>query len=281
MDPSIPEPPGSPRLLRARGVGEILVDAFTLYRLHWRNLLAIVAIVIVPLTLVQVLVTDVVLGETEIERRVSEGTNGVEITVTNLSGSDVAALVLAGLTVLVVSVLTWAILTGAITRAAAGTFVGRDLRMDESYRYGVARLGSIILIGVLVALAVLAGLIVFVIPGIFVLTRLSVSIPALVLEDRRGTDALRRSWNLVKGFGWPVFGAIIVSALLTGLFGSLLAALFPDNFAGQAVAETIAAVLTIPYSVLVGILIYFSLRVRKEGYGIDDLERELARTAPA
>src|SRR5919204_647438 len=154
MDPRLPEPPGSPRLLRARGVGEILVDAFEIYRRHWQNLIA----------------------------------------------------------------------------------------------------------------------------GFIVLTRLWVSMPAVVIEDRRGREALKRSWGLVTGYSWPVFGAIIVSGLLTGLFSGLLTAVFPDNLAGQAIGQSIATVLTTPYSVLVGILIYFSLRVRKEGYGVEDLERDLART---
>jgi hypothetical protein len=115
MDPRLPEPPGSPRLLRARGVGEILVDAFTLYRLHWRNLLAIVAVVVVPLTIVQVLVTNVLIEENVIERRIADGTDaGVEVTVTDIRGGDIAAVLLGAVIVLVVSALTWSILTGAI-----------------------------------------------------------------------------------------------------------------------------------------------------------------------
>jgi hypothetical protein len=165
-----------------------------------------------------------------------------------------------------------------MTRAAAGTFLARDLTIAETYRYGFARLGSILLVAVLVVLAVIGGFILLIIPGFIVLTRLWVSTPAVVIEDRRGREALKRSWNLVTGYSWPVFGAIIVSGLLTGLFSGLLTAVFPDNLAGQAIGQTIATTLTTPYSVLVGILIYFSLRVRKEGYGIEDLERDLART---
>jgi hypothetical protein len=281
MDP-IPEPPESPRLLRPRGVGEILVDAFGLYRLHWRNLIAIVAIVVVPLTLVQVLVTEVVIDETEIERRIADGADGgFEVTIGEVSGADVTALVLGALTVLIVSVLTWAILTGAITRAAAGTFLGRDLRIEDTYRYGLARLGAIVLVGVLVALAVVGGFILLVIPGFFVLTRLWVSMPALVIEDRRGREALRRSWSLVKGFGWPVFGTIVVTILISGLISSLLTAPFGENTLGQIIGQAVAAVITTPYTVLVGILIYLNLRVRKEQYGVGDLERDLARTSAA
>ena len=56
MDPTIPEPPESPRLLRPRSVGELLTDAFELYRRHWQNLFVIVAVIVIPLSFLQVLV---------------------------------------------------------------------------------------------------------------------------------------------------------------------------------------------------------------------------------
>src|ERR687891_676417 len=252
MDPRLPEPPGSPRLLRARGVGEILVDAFEVYRRHWQNLIAIVAVVVVPLTILQVVLVDAFIDDVQVQE-LPDGT--VQVT------GDVGSAVAGGIVVALVSTLAFLVLTVA-----------------ETYRYGFARLGSILLVAVLVVLAVIGGFILLIIPGFIVLTRLWVSMPAVVIEDRRGREALKRSWNLVTGYGWPVFGAIIVSGLLTGLLSSLLTAVFPDNLAGQAIGQTIATILTTPYSALVGILIYFSLRVRKEGYGIEDLERDLART---
>jgi hypothetical protein len=253
-------------------VGEILVHAFALYRDHWTNLVTIVAVIVVPLTVVQVLITDVVIGDTVVQSTTAEG---VEVVVE----ANLGAAVLALLAVAAISVMTWAILTGAITRAAAGTFLGRDLQVQESYRYGVARLGSILLVGLLDALAVIGGFLLLVIPGFIVLTRLWCSIPALVIEDRRGREALRRSWNLVKGFSWPVFGTILVAGILSGLVSSLLTLPFGENTLGRIVGQSLASVITTPYTALVGILIYLNLRVRKEQYGSADLEQDLARSA--
>ena len=272
MEPRIPEPPGSPRLLRPRGVGEILSDAFALYRRHWQNLIVIVAVIVIPLSIVQVILGDLWIreGVTQEELR-----NGAEVVV---SGAFVAG-VLASLVVAFTSILMWTVLTGAITRAAAGTFLGRDLEIAESYRYGFARFWSIVLIGVLSALAIAAGFILLIIPGFIVLTFLTCSIPALVIEDRRGREALKRSWNLVRGFGWPVFGTIVVAGLLTGLVNSVLTAPFNDNWAARSLAASIASVITMPYMALVGVFIYLNLRVRKEQYSAADLERDLASTA--
>ena len=271
MDPRIPEPPGSPRLLRPRTVGEILGDAFELYRRHWQNLIVIVAVIVIPLSFLQVLLGDVWIRQGVTSEEVRGGTVAVD-------GSLVAG-VLASLVVAIASVLMWTVLTGAITRAAAGTFLGRDLEIGESYRYGFARFWSIVLVGVLSALAITAGFILLIVPGFIVLTFLACSIPALVIEGKRGREALRRSWNLVRGRGWPVFGTIIVAGLLTGIVNGVLTAPFGDNWAARSIGASIASVITMPYMALVGVLIYLDLRVRKEEYSAAELERDLSTTA--
>jgi hypothetical protein len=268
MDARIPEEPGSPSLLRPRRIGEILGDALKLYGRHWQNLIVIVAVIVIPLSIAQVLIGDLWIrgGITQEKLR-----NGVEISTGTVVGG-----VLAGLVLAFVSILMWTILTGAITRAAAGTFLRRDLDIGESYRYGLARFWSIVLVGVLSALAIAVGFLLLIIPGFIVLTFLACAIPVLVIEDRRGVEALRRSWDLVRGQGWHVFGTIIVAALLTGLVSSVLTAPFGDNYAARSIVAAIASAITMPYMALVGVFIYLDLRVRKERYSAADLERDLA-----
>ena len=52
--------------------------------------------------------------------------------------------------------------------------------MEQSYRFGFHRIWSVLLVSVLVGLATVAGLILLVIPGIYLGVRLVVSIEALV-----------------------------------------------------------------------------------------------------
>ena len=270
---NVPEPPESPRLFRPRTVGEILQHAFQLYVAHWGNLILTVALIVVPLTIVQAVLVDLV-----IDPIFRTSTRHGDVVV--VSGS-LAAGTLAWLAVGVFTVLMWTVLTGAITRAAAGTFLGRDMDVPESYRYGLARFWSIVLVCLLASLAIAGGFILLVIPGFFILTKLTVSLPTLVIEDKRGREALRRSWNLVTGFGWAVFGTIIVAGLATGLLSSIVTGLFGHNAVARTVGQCIASIITVPYTALVGILIYLDLRVRKERYGPEELERDLARSSAA
>ena len=98
--------PGQAALPRPLGIGEILSTAFELYRRHWRILLAIAAVVVVPLTLLQYLFGDWIRSRGE---------------VTSLEEVSTAtwAVGAAGLVAGLAALLMYLVLTGAITRAVA------------------------------------------------------------------------------------------------------------------------------------------------------------------
>jgi hypothetical protein len=61
---------------------------------------------------------------------------------------------------------------------------------------------------VVLALAVLAGLALFVIPGIVILTMWSLVGPVITIEDRSVPSAFRRSWRLVRPCFWLTLGLV-------------------------------------------------------------------------
>jgi hypothetical protein len=99
--------PGEAALPRPMGIGEILGTAFQLYRRHWRTLLAIAAVVVVPLTLLQYLLGDLVRTQGETTR------NGVVETATWSVG-------IAGLLAALVGILTYLVLTGGDHQGGRG-----------------------------------------------------------------------------------------------------------------------------------------------------------------
>jgi uncharacterized membrane protein len=184
MSEAIGQPSGA-ALPRPMGIGEILSTALQLYRRHWRTLLAIAAVVVVPFTLLQYLLGD------QVRTRGEETANGVVIETATW------AVGIAGLVAALAGVVMFLVLTGAITRAVAAEVAGEDPSLEQSYRFGFHRFWSVLLVGLLVGLAVVGGLILFIIPGIWIGFRLSLSTQALVVEGRRPTEAMGRSWALV------------------------------------------------------------------------------------
>jgi hypothetical protein len=119
-----------------------------------------------------------------------------------------------------------------------------------------------------------------VIPGIYIGVRLAVSIEALVIEGRRGTQAMSRVLGAGRGHWWHAFGTLLVAALLTGLVNALITALFgATSCFAKAVVAAVATTVTLPYGALVGVLLYLDLRARKETLTLETLRADLQASA--
>lgn len=77
-------------------------------------------------------------------------------------------------------------------------------------------------VGILQSLAVLGGTILLIIPGIWLAGRLAFANTVLLDEDARGTAALKRSSELVKGRWWATFWRGLASGVVFGLLMVLI-----------------------------------------------------------
>ena len=189
------------------------------------------------------------------------------------SRSAGAAIIVVLLTALI-GVIISAVLQAAIMRGAAQGSIGDPVDIDASYKWGFARFGSVILISILVGLAVAGGLILLIIPGLIFAVMFSVAIPALVVENLRGTDAMSRSWNLVKGHFWHAVGIIILAAIITAVVGGIVGAIgnaISDNWFVVWIFQAIAQIITAPFAAIVSVLLYLDLRARREALTADAL----------
>ena len=262
--------PGDPTLPQ-RGLGDILSAAFEIYKANAAGLLMIVAVVVVPLSFIGAFLSGVVFAP-ETETIVLFGEE-IETTTRSAGVSIIVALIAAAVAVIISSVLQ-----AAIMRAAAQASIGDPVDIDASYRWGFARFGSVLLVSILVGLAVGFGFLLLIIPGIIFLVLFSVSIPALVVENRRGTDAMSRSWNLAKGHFWHALGVIIVAFIIAAVISAILSAIGGDNWFLAWIFSAIAQIITAPFTALVTVLLYLDLRARTEALTADTLRSELARS---
>jgi len=266
--PPPPPPPGTPPGpggMRPRTLGEILSEAFRIYKENAAKLLIIVAVIVVPLSFISAAGVRL-LGEPKLHRV------GTTIEYSRSFGVTVAALLIGA----AIGVITWAILQAAMLRGAAQATIGDPVDVEASYRWGLRRFGSVLLLAILVGIVVVLGFILLIIPGIIFLVFLSVSEPALIVENRRGTEAMSRSWNLVRGHFWHALVVILVAAIITGVVQGILTAIGGDNWFVRWIFTAIAQIITAPFTALVTVLLYLDLRARKEALTADRLRTELA-----
>lgn len=139
----------------------------------------------------------------------------------------------------------------------------RDSSVGELMRSALPVLLPLIGAGLLSGLAIGIGTVLFIVPGLFLATIWAVLAPVIVVERSRVFDAFGRSRALVRGNGWPVFGAIAVAFVITIVgvivFGSIAAAIANGPLI-RIVFSAIASTFTAPVAALVASVLYFRLR---------------------
>jgi hypothetical protein len=120
--------------------------------------------------------------------------------------------------------------------------------------------------GILAGIGIAVGLILLIVPGLFLLTIWAVIVPVIVIERSGVMDSFGRSRELVRGNGWQVFGVIVVLFLLQLLVGGLLNGIVGgaiDSWVGYAIADLVVRVLLVPLSAIAATVMYVELRRQK------------------
>lgn len=267
--------------------GDILDQAIRLYRQNFVPLITIVAIVTLPVVIVQAISSALVFPITS---------NGV-VSPPNLANTSASvAFFLVSFLVSLVGGILSLFEIGALVSFISERFLGREITVRQAYgnafRRWLSLLIAVILVGlvviglfvILIALAtlpiiassallsssargpagVLAGLgtlllcILFIpvtLGAVFMAMRWAFWLQAIVIENYNSTGGLGRSWKLTKGSFWRILGfnlllGILVSVLSFSLLGATSVGLiFVGNPLFQLVAQSIM-------SGLIGIIVY-------------------------
>jgi hypothetical protein len=162
-------------------------------------------------------------------------------------------------------------LTGFVVVLVAGIQDGTsDASVGELWGSVRVVLGQLILVGCVAALGEGIGLLLLVLPGLYLLTIWSVFAPVIVLERPAGLQALDRSHDLVRRSGWCVFGVILVLVVsVLALDGGVA---FADHSSGTVVVLVVRVVvhtIVLPVSALASAVLYHELRSSTESNDTD------------
>ncbi|MBV8950945.1 MAG: hypothetical protein JOZ99_08725 [Actinobacteria bacterium] len=256
--------------LRPLRVGEILDVAIRVYREKFATMVKAVAVVVLPVQVLNVLV--------RLSLPASTTTTDSSTGTVHFNGSAFATTIAGLLVLLVASVMSSTLAQAACFKTVGDTYLGSASDWRSSLRFGFSRfwrlLGLILLHGLLLLVAFAAC----VVPGIWLYAAWSVAVPVLLIEGTGGFRALTRSHGLVKGRWWPVAGTLLVATLLAAFVSAIFGfVLVPVAVAGgnqtlatvlSGITGAIGALLTTPFIAAVVTVLYFDLRVRKEGFDL-------------
>lgn len=251
------------------GVEEIVDGAFVFYRRRFLACFVAMALVQVPVTVGLTLLAETAL------RRMQEAGHDVE-----LISQGITYALLVVLPSAVLSLIATQVGTGAITYLVGKACTGETVGVVESYRWALRKTMPLMGTAAVIGLACVVGFLVFVVPGVIAFLVSFAAVPAVMLEERGVKDGIARSYELATGsLGRVAAVRVIVALFLLSClaFGYLVAASVTDRKDAQMLLMQVPTLVAGPVDAISMVLLYFDLRVRREGLDIEQMARELGR----
>jgi hypothetical protein len=158
-------------------------------------------------------------------------------------------------------------LQGALAVAVGELRAGRRIdSIGPVFDRVAPRLLPLIVAGILVAIGVGGGFILFFVPGLILLTLWMAVTPAVVLEGKGVLEAFGRSYRLVRGDGVRVFAIIALTTIFSTIVAAVIRALLTPlpRFFDLYLAGVIANSVVMPFVALAWTITYFDLRLNKD-----------------
>ena len=260
---------GAPRF-EAMTTGTLLDRAFRLYTSNFSLMLGIAAAAYVPFYLIMLVL------EASLSGRLQSPTGGLSM-----------------LLFQVVFMILWAsvafpVASGAATFAISERYLGNEVGIGDALLRGLGHFWTLSLAQITATIRVMFGFILLIIPGILWLLSYSLVVPAILVEGQKAMPGLRRSRELVKGYRGKVFLVMVVinllQAVLAGGVGVISTFLLTGDAAATAVLSSalgnLLSILLTPLGIIAAILLYYDMRIRKEGFDLEMLSLAVSSKSP-
>ncbi|KAB8145778.1 hypothetical protein F8S13_01475 [Chloroflexia bacterium SDU3-3] len=248
--------------IQAQPIGKLLDTAFRLYRANFWPITRALAIMLVPVALLQILFPN----------------DGLWSTVRTF--------------------IIQPVLLGVGTASAVALYHGRPWTIGDAYRQAGKRylsvMGSMMFIGLITLIPFtaigFAAFFVNTLPDmlrwiglgilgllacanvLFFSTKYAVVTPAIIGEEKRASDSMSRSWALATPHFWHTAGVAITTSVLSLLFSVLPAYMFswltPSIYL-TTLLPTLTLFIVLPFQTITITCLYYDLRIRSEGYDIE------------
>lgn len=245
------------RILRAMEYGDILDEMFDLYKNHFLLFVGIAAVVHLPISLIGGLLTD--------------------STLRSVFG--------------ILTLPLYFVVTAASTLAVSQAYLGHTTTIAESYKTVGGKIIGLIAAMILASLVVFGGFLLLIVPGIIFMFWYTFISQVVVIEGESGWEACKRSRELAGGQWLRIFVLGLLTSLIVWIGSAILvgpitflAAMGKSSGASPAgplavilgVVQGISQSLLTPIQTIAFVLLYYDIRVRKEGFDLELLAANIS-----
>lgn len=215
---------------------------------------------------------------------------------------------LGAFAVLILALILQPIGTAAILHVIAQEFIDQRVGLGPAFRFALSRFGKLLGASILSGLVIGVGFVLCFVPGIIFWSWYALVAQVVVVEGLGAEKAMKRSKDLTVGFRGRVLGLlllILVIGILLQSGVSLLEYVIPStervpterperlvslqetgytqvlnyrNYAIQTLIGQLIGILVQTFQAVCFTLLYFDLRIRKEGFDLELAARQQAPT---
>jgi hypothetical protein len=168
----------------------------------------------------------------------------------------------------ILSIIVGTFFTGMVVELVRDVQDGRlDASVTDLFKSVTPVVLPLIAVSFLAGIGIAIGFVLLIIPGLYLMTIWSVVAPVVVLERPGVFRSFTRSRELVRGYGWQVFGVIVVAFLIQTVIQNIfqrVGAGASDSWVVTAVFSAVGQIITAPVLALAVSVVYFELRDREE-----------------
>jgi hypothetical protein len=188
------------------------------------------------------------------------------------------------------SYLLQTVASAAVVLLVSESYLGRKTDVGAALRTVASRFGAIFAAGIMQGIIVGIGFLLLIVPGFIFGAWAFAMTTVVVVEDRSSGEAFSRSRELARGYVGRIIGTLVLAwavflflaIALGGLVGLVFGAVAGSESVLSKVFGDVIVALIYPLLAVVTTLLYYDMRIRKEGFDLEMMAREIGgETGPA
>jgi hypothetical protein len=164
----------------------------------------------------------------------------------------------------------------------------RYLNQSVDFRNTVSETLSFLLplfgLSFLLLISISAGFMLLLAPAFIFTTGFALSTQILIVEKKSIIASMKRSWQLTNGIKLKIFGYMILIGLMVGIPNQVATGVLQELFKVIGLSDTVWSIIAItgisalvsPVQDCFNVLLYYNVRIEKEGFALEHLAEEFS-----